>query len=433
MIPRFEDHHRHAEAIIAAVLEAADPAIAMGKAWPAELNDGRPTALIAIGKASLEMARAAADRLGPSLRRGVVLAVPERIAEARLPAVVTVMGVDHPLPTERNISAARAVAELTRAAPDDMRVIVLISGGGSAHLTLPADGVRLEEIVAVTRALQRSGATIHELNTVRKHAEVLKGGGLGVLLAGREARVFVLSDVIGDALETIASGPCVPDPTTYAEAMAVLDRHGAADIGPGLAAHLRRGISGEVAETVKPGDAQWREIPHTIIASNAVAVDAAARAAAALGFEVIERRTDVEGSAAKAGLWLGERVRSAAAAGRGPVAVVMGGETTVDVAGASGRGGPSQETALAAAIAMAGMERAAALAFSTDGVDGPTDGAGAIVSGATAAEAKERGRDLGPALATHDSHGVLGALGAVIRTGPTGTNVNHIAAGLIYG
>ncbi|MCC6679153.1 MAG: DUF4147 domain-containing protein [Phycisphaerales bacterium] len=433
MNPRFEDHHRHAEAIIAAVLEAADPAATLARAWPGELDDGARATVIAIGKASLEMARAAMQRLGPALAGGVVIAVPERAGDTTHIGPLRVVPADHPWPTERNVAAAREVEVLAHGIRPGERVIVLISGGGSAHLTLPAGAISLEDLAAVTRALQRAGAPIQDLNAVRKHAERLKGGRLGVLLARADVRVFVLSDVMGDRLDVIASGPAAPDPTTYGDAIALLEYYRAAGTAPAVAEHLRRGARGELEETPKPGDPRLAAIRHTIIANNSTAVEAAARAGRKLGFEVVEVRLGVEGDAASAGRWLAARLREVTAARPGPVAVVLGGETTVDVQAARGTGGPSQELALAAAIELDGEERMAVLAFSSDGVDGPTDAAGAIVTGRARAQARERGVDLRESLSGHDSHGSLGAIGALVRTGPTGTNVNHIAIGLGYG
>jgi len=360
-----------------------------------------------------------------------VTAVPERIGRAGAMGVLREYPADHPLPMARNVEAARAVDTLARRVRPGERVILLISGGGSAHLTMPAGAITLDELAAVTRALQRAGAPIKDLNAVRKHAERLKGGRLAAMMSGVDVRVFVLSDVMGDRLDAIASGPAAADPTTYGDALEVLERFGAAGVSPGVTEHLRRGAAGLEEETPKPGDPRLAGVKSVIIASNATAVDAAARAAAELGFRVMEQRTGVEGPSAEAGRQLAAELRRLDSEGAGPCAVVVGGETTVDAAGSDGLGGPSQELALAAAMDLPG--RGAVLAFSTDGVDGPTDAAGAVVTGCAVARALEHGVDLARALARHDSYTALGAIGALVRTGPTGTNVNHIAAGLVYG
>lgn len=419
-----------------AVLEASDPAQALARAWPSEMNDGRPTVLMAIGKASLEMANVAVQRLGRSLVRAVITAVPERMHKHRLGGRVEVMPADHPWPTDRNIEAASRVAELAREVTPDQRVVLLISGGGSAHLTLPAGDVTLDDLRAITKALQRAGAPIQELNAVRKHIEQLKGGRLAALLAASDIRAFILSDVIGDRLDAIASGPVAPDPTTYGDALEVLSRYGIASVALRVTKHLERGAAGVVNETLKPGDPRLARVMSTIIASNSTAVTAAAEHAERLGFHVVNVEMGVEGDAADAGRRLASLLRTLVRESSRPACVVFGGEPTVRVidsgADAPAVGGPSQELALAAAVDLEGEPRAALLAFSTDGIDGPTDAAGAIVTGLTVAHDPAAGLDAAAFLARHDSYTLLDRVGALTRTGPTGTNVNHIAVGLVY-
>lgn len=435
---RASDCRVHATEIVNAVLEAADPALALTRAWPADLDDGRPTVLFAIGKASLEMANVAVQRLGTALVRAVITAVPERMGQRRWGGRMEVWPADHPAPTERNVEAARAVAEAARQVTSDQRVLMLISGGGSAHLTLPAEGITLDDLRAVTKALQNGGAPIQDLNTVRKHCEQLKGGRLAAMLASRDIRTFILSDVMGDRPDVIASGPLTPDPTTYADALTVLARYGATPVAPRLTKHLRLGATGQIAETPQRGDSQF-PVLNTLIASNSAAVDAAAERLAGLGFRVAEFRKGVEGEAASIGRELAADLRACAASSTKPACMIIGGEPTVTVRRegdvshlADGMGGPSQELALAAAVELDGEPRIALLAFSTDGIDGPTDAAGAVVTGHTAAHGRAAGLDAAEFLARHDSHTLLDRVGALIRTGPTGTNVNHIAVGLVY-
>lgn len=441
--PQFQDHRKHADEIIRAVLNAADPARALMKHWPAQLADGRPTLVIAIGKASLEMANVAVQRLGHSLIRAIVAAVPERVRKHRMGGRIEVLPVDHPWPSDRNVTAARAIAELASGAPREHRVVLLISGGGSAHLTLPGDGLKLEDLRAVSQALQRAGAPIQDLNAVRKHTEQLKGGRLAAMLRGSDIHAFILSDVMGDRLDAIASGPVSPDPTTYADALGVLDRYGAAAAAPRVTEHLRRGAAGQIEETPKPGDAIFDRVTSTVIAGNAMAVDAAAARAERLGFRVMDRVTGVEGEAASVGDDLARDLREHARESSIAMAVVRGGEPTVRADGmegdaakalksSRGSGGPSQELALAAAQALEGQERMVLLAFSTDGIDGPTDAAGAVVTGQTVPACRAAGLDPAEFMSRHDSHTILDRVGAIIRTGPTGTNVNHVAIGLIY-
>lgn len=414
------DTRQLADLVVRAVLDAADPARAVDRAWPGDLEP--PVVLIAFGKASVAMGEAAARRLGPGLARGVVVGVPERIAAYAPPPGVEVLPADHPLPTERNARAGEAIERVARSVGPGETALVLVSGGGSAQLTLPPAGVPLGDVRALTDALLRAGATIGELNAVRKHLDRLKGGRLAVLLAGAgRAEALVLSDVLGDRLDVISSGPTAPDPTTYAEALAVLAGRGV-PAPDSVRAHLEAGARGEHAETPKPGDPAVERVRHRVIANNAVAVGAARAAIEGLGVPV-RVRTGVVGAAA-------DRGRELAAELAGPPgAVVWGGETTVTVGEATGVGGRNQELALAAAIELDGRP-GVVLAFGTDGVDGPTDAAGAVVDGRTCGRIRAAGLDPGAALRAHDSHRALDAAGALVRTGPTGTNVNDIAVGV---
>ncbi len=405
----------------------------MARAWDGlgELIGEGVCDVVAFGKASGGMAAAVMERLGTRVRRGIVLAAAGREEDAerlraRWPGV-RVHAVDHPMPTERNVRAAadveRFVAEGSARA-DGATLLVLISGGGSAHLTLPATGIALGEIAEVSARLMRSGADIAELNTVRKHLERLKGGRLAELACGAEGAGYVrvvgvvVSDVIGDDVSVIASGPLTPDPTTYADAMRVLERRGIArSDAPAAWRHLERGARGEIAETPKRA---FDRVAQRVIGSNTNVVRAAIAAVERLGFEVIEWRESVTGEAAERGRAL---------------AIVWGGETTVTVGENGGTGGRNQEFALAAAegLARAGEgTRIAVMSFATDGVDGPTDAAGAVVNGQSWRTMQHLGLDPECALAVHDSHGVLEAAGALIRTGPTGTNVNDVMVAMVY-
>lgn len=412
------------DAIVARVLRACDPARAVADAWPAEL--GEPVTIVALGKASIAMARAAVDHLGQAVG-GVVVCPADGPAHA-LPASLAVYHADHPIPTQRNLDAARAVESCVRTVRPGSTLLLLVSGGGSAHLCAPWPGLSLEELSSVTRDLLLAGATIEQLNTVRKHCEQLKGGRLAALAvsAGASVRALVLSDVPGDPLDAIASGPAAPDPTTYARALVVLKQAGCVRTHRAIADHLGRGVAGDLPETPKPGDPIFARVEHAIIASNRTAVDAAASACERLGFGVVDRRDGVRGEARAVGAQLAEAIAQVHASGRTMNAIVWGGETTVAVGGASGVGGRCQEAALAAALALEGTADLAVMTLATDGVDGPTDAAGALVTSHTRAGAQARRLDLADALARHDSHGVLDRLGCLIRTGPTGTNLNDV-------
>lgn len=427
-----------ADAVIDAVLRACDPAAAVRRAWPEPLDRASRVVLIAAGKGSAAMTEAAVERLGSRVTRGAVACVPEherRVREAISNAgcgPVDVCPADHPLPTGWNLRAAKAIADAAGLCNEQDTVLALISGGASAHLCMPADGVTLDDLRELSNALLRAGATIEELNTVRKHAEKLKGGGLARLAWPASVSVQVLSDVLGDPLDTIGSGPTAGDRSTFADALAVLDRHDLRRVSPAITAHLVRGDRGDEPETPDPDDELLSRTEHRVIANNALAVEAAMRSLLDLGFAVEAVRREVRGDAADVGRQLGEKVAEMARDGkRGPRAVIIGGETAVKVGKAEGVGGPSQEIALAAAEPIAGLHRAAVVAFATDGIDGPTDAAGAIACGRTVSGSEAAGRSVSDALAAHDSYTLFGSIDALIRTGPTGTNVNDVALGLV--
>jgi glycerate 2-kinase len=421
---RFEDHPRHVRVLLEAALRSADPAEALRRSWRDNGSAAR-SLLIGAGKASVAMIREALAQSPDA--QGIAAVVPEHavgLSDDR----VRVMPADHPLATARNTDAARAVWDLACVAGKGDTLIVLLSGGASAHLTWPVDGLTLDDLRAVTDRMLRSGAPIEDLNCVRKHCERLKGGRLAEAASPARVATYVLSDVIGDRLDVIGSGPTVSDPTTYADALDVLDRHGARDASERVTAHLEAGARGERPETPKslPGSSP------VVIASNDVAVDGVAEAARSLGFRIAGIDRGVVGDAAEAGRALARRIAQLDDAR--PACWVMGGETTVDVRSGedAGLGGPSQELALAAAIELEGVDHACVVAFATDGLDGPTDSAGAWATGTTVAVAAARGLDAGRSLARHDSQRFFSEVGGEISTGPTGTNVNDIALLLAY-
>ncbi len=428
--PAFQHHLEHISALIAAALEAADPARALARHWPAGLAGSGPCYVIGAGKASLEMALQLESLC--DLAGGAVAVVPERLARLdHEPAGFQVFPAAHPLPDERNLRAAHAIAETARQTGPDATLIALISGGGSAHLTLPAEGLTLEDLRAVSGALMRAGAPIGELNTVRKHCEQLKGGGLARLACPARVEAFILSDVMGDPLDVIASGPLAPDPTTYADALDVLARYGLMEAVPAVTAHLQAGLRGERPETVKPGDAVLERVTSRIIGSNRLALDAVERRAVEMGWYVAGREDNVGGEARDAGRRLAETARRLADSPQRPCLYLIGGETTVTVRG-HGKGGRNQEIALAAALALDGLEGVAVAAFGTDGIDGPTDAAGAVVTGQTCARARALGLDPQACLDDNDSYTFFDRAGGLLRLGPTGTNVNDLALVLVY-
>lgn len=413
--------------------------------------------VLAVGKAALEMADAACAAIRRSnvlLAGGLVTAVPERISprtSSRL-RPLRVIAADHPLPTERNVLAATMVRDMVRGLAAHDRLLVLISGGGSSHLTLPMPPLTLNEIRVVTQGLQQAGRPIEELNVVRKHCEQLKGGRLALLCAC-PITVLVLSDVIGSPLDVISSGPFAPDPSTFATALAVMKATGAAELVPGVMAFLSEGARGVRAETPKPGHVAFARVTHRVIGGNESVATAVASAGAAHGIVWRAMRTHATGDAEAVAKDLiaalenpeipqAKQERPAAEfAPQLPIAprqqtlprfmgALWAGEWTVRVTAPGGTGGPSQHLALAAAleaVATPYADRTIIAAYSTDGVDGPTDAAGAIIPVVQLRADAARAR---MALARSDSHSFLASRGWLIRTGPTGTNLNHIALAL---
>ena len=430
---------RAAAAILAEGLQAADPArlvrrnlVLRGGKLEAggtvhRLGRGR-LVLVAAGKAAATMARAAEDVLGDQLSAG--LAVDTSPAAGLTRVGLRVAG--HPVPDERGLAAASELETMVRGLGRDDLLLVLLSGGASALLPAPVAGLTLEDKALVTSQLLRAGATIRELNTVRKHLSRLKGGGLARAAAPARCVCLVLSDVVGDDLSTIASGPTVPDPTSYQEALATLESRGAtASVPASVLRHLRAGASGDAPETPKPGDAVFRGVTTRIIGSNRLSVEAAAREARRQGLKVVVLTTRLEGEAREVARVLVAMLRECVETGRPatpPVCLIAGGETTVTVRG-DGRGGRNQELAMAAAGPLASFPAPAVVAcLATDGVDGMSRAAGGVVDDETLGRARGLGlASLADFLAANDSEAFLASLGDLIVTGPTGTNVVDLA------
>ncbi len=479
--PQESQMRRIAAEVMAAALSAVDPAQAIYRHVRREGDilqiDGRTYDLarhgriyvVGAGKAGAPMAAALADLLGDRLTAGIVNVkkghtAAERVWQMGLGAgahdlssppippplsdsgrrgeteggeerfnfhqsPITLVEAGHPVPDE----AGRAGAEKIKALLGDLRpddlVFCLLSGGGSALLPLPAGDITLADKQALTGALLRSGATINEINAVRKHCSQIKGGQLARWAQPASLVCLILSDVVGSPLDVIASGPTVPDSSTFGDAWAVLKRYGLEESAPpAIIAHLQRGLAGEIPETPKIGDPAFARTQNVLIGDNGQAAAAAVARARELGLQAALVTTWLEGEAREVG-------RVAAALAKGllrdeaplarPACWVLGGETTVTVQG-QGRGGRNQELALAAALALAGWEGALVAALATDGNDGPTDAAGAIATGSTIARGRAAGLDALAFLADNDSYHYFSALGDLIITGPTNTNVNDL-------
>ncbi|WP_119421739.1 glycerate kinase type-2 family protein [Desertibaculum subflavum] len=401
-----------------AAVAAADPAVCVPAHLPA--RPGGRVIVVGAGKASAAMAAAVEQAWGPPLEGLIVTryghAVPTRWIE--------VVEASHPVPDAAGAAAARRILQRVDGLGVEDFVLCLISGGGSALLALPAPGLTLADKQAVTTALLRSGANIGEMNAVRKHLSAIKGGRLAAAAHPARLLTLMISDVPGDDPATIASGPTVPDPTTFAEARAILAKYGIAAPAP-VVAHLER----MAEESPKPGDPRLAAATARIVASPALSLAAAADRARAAGYDVDLLGDALEGEARELGRAHAGLALKAAAAGR-RVAILSGGETTVTVRG-RGRGGRNSEYLLGLTLALSEAVGIHALAADTDGIDGSEDNAGAFAAPDTLARARARGIDPAARLAENDAYGVFAVLGDLLVTGPTRTNVNDFRAILV--
>jgi len=416
-------------AIVGAALRRADAARLTERALATAdtLPDGG-LRLIAAGKAAPAMAKTACRALGSRVRAGLVISP----APGEVPARLEPIAAGHPLPTAGSERAGRRALTLAASLAADETLVVLLSGGASALMAAPSDGVTLEDKRRTTDALLRAGADIHALNTVRKHLSAIKGGWLAASATGG-CRTFAISDVVGDDLSVIGSGPTVADSSTFGDALDVLGRFGGAQAYPAsVVARLAAGARGTSAETPKPGDRRLARAASRVIGGRGDAMDGASREAHARGYHVVRIDDPVIGEARVAApSHLRAVVARAGGVGR-PACVVSTGETTVRVAG-SGRGGRNQEFALALAAMLPSLGAPiVAASVGTDGIDGPTDAAGAVVDATTIARAGRAGLPSPRAfLDNNDAYAFFAALGDLIRTGPTDTNVGDLQVVLL--
>ncbi|AEC52057.1 hypothetical protein PNA2_1140 [Pyrococcus sp. NA2] len=381
--------------------------------------------VLAFGKAACEMARAIEELV--EVEDGIAVT---KYGYGRQLKRTKVIEAGHPIPDENSILGAKEGINLLKKVREEDIVFILISGGGSALFELPEDGISLEDLKLTTELLLKSGAKIHEINTVRKHISKVKGGKLAKLIRGTGI-ALIISDVVGDNLEAIASGPTVKDPTTFRDAKRILEIYGIWEKVPeSVRKHIEKGLKGEAEETLKE---DLPNVHNFLIASNSISCEAIVEKAKELGFKSHIITTRLEGEARDAGLFIGSIIQEIAEAGRPfepPVVLVFGGETTVTIEGKSGKGGPNQEIALSVARKIFGLE-AIVVAFDTDGTDGPTDAAGGIVDGNTLKMLEGKGIDVEKALREHNSYEALKRVGGLLFTGPTGTNVNSIVIAIV--
>ncbi len=416
----FRDYRNHLNTLFQAALRAADPAEAVRRHWPKEALAGAERVFVAgAGKGGMAMGQAAVELLGSRLTAGV-MAVPVPPPESGGP--LRFIQARHPQPDAGSLMAGEAIAELLANTTEADLMLALISGGGSALLEKPVTGLALSQLQEVSGALMRAGATIEELNCVRKHLSQIKGGGLARMAHPARVVGLILSDVVNDPLEVIASGPTVADPTTIQDAEAILSKYRIQDL-IGLI-----NLSGLFKETPKPNDPIFERVRNKLVGSNKLAREAAAEAARALGFAVEMPTEALQGEAKDWGAGLRARLAQA----QPMTAYIYGGETTVTVKG-NGVGGRNHELALAAALGLEGDLRPIALAsLGTDGIDGLAPAAGALVTPETCARARALGLNPEASLGNNDSYAFFAALDDCVVTGPTGTNVNDLVMVLVY-
>jgi glycerate 2-kinase len=395
-----------------------------------DLNKINRIFIIGIGKAAFPMSSAVEEIMGNLVTKGVVVTKKERSkADFPLSPKFTVVEAGHPLPDQQSIAGAQQVINLLRnASPDDL-ILCTLSGGGSALMTSPIPGITLDEVQNLTSQLLACGATIDEINTVRKHIDQVKGGGLLAQASSSQWVSLILSDVIGDPIDRIASGPTAPDPSTYEDANHIIERYQLQDQAPAsIIAHLNRGIQKHISETLKPGNPIFNQVNNLIIGNNTIAATASMREAEQAGYKTLLLSTSIQGEASQVGLFFGAIAQQIARTNQPlprPACIITGGETTVTLRG-KGYGGRNQEVALGAVLPFAGLENILLITLATDGGDGPTDAAGAVVSGETLERALRLGLNPQEFLNRNDSYYFFNPLKDLLKPGSTLTNVGDL-------
>jgi glycerate 2-kinase len=438
------DLRRDALKAVTAAIRSANPELLMRRALlihgstlqarqtRVDLSDYRRILVIGGGKACAGMVAGLERVLGGWITSGLVN-VPDYLKGKSPSPRIGFNPTTHPLPSQSGVNGVKRMLSLIGTPAKDDLVICVVSGGASSMMPFPAPGLRLSEKRQVTQTLLASGASIVETNTVRKHLSRIKGGRLAELLFPATILTLILSDVVGNRIENIGSGPTAPDPSTYADAKQVLEKYRAWDITPRPARKiLENGVAGRIRETPKPGSRLFRRVFNVIIGDNSTACQAAVESLRHDGYRTRVLSTSLEGDARRAGRLISRRLwevyRRRFSLGR-PVALVIGGETTVTVR-AKGKGGRNQELVLSASLGISEMTNVLIASAGTDGVDGNTDAAGAIADGTTVRRGLKRGLSPEEYLGKNASYSYFRRLGDLIKTGPTGTNVNDITIAL---
>ncbi|MEM3585970.1 MAG: glycerate kinase [Candidatus Jordarchaeaceae archaeon] len=430
-------------ALIESALKAADPKLAVKKSLLLSgdriIIDGKTLQLESLdniyvvggGKASGAMAEAVEEILGERISEGYINILKGTKNRFKV-SKIRLVEASHPIPDKNGLEGAKKIMNLVKKAQENDLVLCLISGGGTALMPLPVDDVSLEEFQEVNRTLLKCGADINSMNAVRKHLSAIGGGNLAKAAYPSIIISLIISDVVGDSLETIASGPTVPDSTTYRDAINILKEYNIWDSCPeGVKRHIGEGVRGKYPETPKPGDPVFKKVSNLLIATNRDACIAAQEEAKRRGLNALLLTTYLEGEAKEVGVLLSGIAKEILYYNKPlekPVTVILGGETTVTVRGkTSGRGGRNQELVLSAALKLTGGEGVAIAAIDSDGIDGFSEAAGAVVDSKTILEAKKRGLDASRFLMENNSTAFFEELDdCLIFTGPTGTNVNDL-------
>jgi len=435
--------------IMAAALDAVEPDKAVKRYLKREgshlsigdqeydLDAVKRILLIGFGKASLPMGEATVKILGEFLGASVLVTKTKAsnyklVSEA---SQISIIKGGHPVPDQGSIEGAQRIVDLLSFTTENDLVIFLISGGGSALLTLPALGISLDEIQNLTKSLLACGATINEINCLRKHLSQVKGGQLAQLAAPARVATLILSDVVADPLDVIASGPTVPDTSTFADTLKILAKYRIThQIPTNVLDYLQRGANGKIADTPKEGNPIFTKVQNTIIGNNYQAAAAAREQAKVEGFYTLLLTTALQGEARQAGKLIAAIAKQVLATGDPiprPACIITGGETTVTIRG-DGRGGRNQELALATVTELVGLRDVILVTMATDGDDGPTDAAGAVVTGDTWGRAQLSGLDPSEYLARNASYDFFDPLGDLLKPGPTLTNVNDLIFLIIF-
>jgi glycerate 2-kinase len=430
------DLKRDASEIFNAGLKAADPYQAIRRSVNIDeqgiltvddrtydLNRYDRIFVIGAGKASSPMAEALEDLLGSRITEGTITT---KYGHGLPLRTITITEAGHPVPDENGYAGTEHILRLLERSDEQTLIFCLISGGGSALMPLPVSGLTLDDKQKTTQALLVCGATIHEINTIRKHISAVKGGRLAKAAYPGTLISLILSDVIGDDLDVIASGPTVPDMSTYADCMEIINKYDFVDKIPSdVIAYIKRGDSGKESETPKPGDPVFNKTQAAIIGSSSLSINAAKGKADILGYNTLILSSFIEGETkdvARVHTAIIKEILKSGNPVNKPACIISGGETTVTIHG-SGLGGRNMEFALAAALEIDGLDGVLVLSGGTDGTDGPTDAAGAYANGSTVKRSLEQGLSALEYLRNNDSYHFFKALGDLVMTGPTMTNV----------